>query len=108
MTGGNVVDFSNITSIVGFAFVGVLGICTFLIRSLISRMEEGNKTLISLDKNLAVLIARIDNYDSRLATLEHQLELGEADREDLRKRLNELSDIMSKVKWNCKQVCNAD
>ena len=96
---GDVMELNSLASIVGFLLVTSLTICSFFMRSMIKRMEDGNKTLANLDKNMAVLIARIDQYDDRLKTLESNIGKLAGENSDLRMRLLALSDDLSKIRW---------
>jgi Tfp pilus assembly protein PilN len=95
-------DFTSASSILGFAFVTIVGICTFFIRSLIKKMEDGNLTLQSLDKNVAVLISRIDTYDKRMAELDAAIQRIQQAYFEMEKRHDDLRDIVSRIRWNCR------
>lgn len=58
----------------GIVFSVLLGIAGFFFRSLVLKLDEGNKTLMHIDKKLAVYEVKLDGYGTRIVNLEKVVE----------------------------------
>jgi len=66
-------DVQSLLTIFGLVFSVLLATVGFFIKSLIGRLEQGNKTLISLDKKFAVFENQLNNNSQKIVSLENEL-----------------------------------
>lgn len=49
---------------------GIFSLMVYLITRLIRKLDDGNRMLINLDKQMAIIMIKLDSYNSRITDLE--------------------------------------